>query len=368
MKEFTLKDVEFMNIALRLAQRGINTARPNPSVGCIIVDSDNQIVGQGWHARTGEGHAEVLALSEAKDKAKNSTVYITLEPCSHHGRTPPCVDQLITAGVDKVIFASEDPNPLVSGEGAKMLIAAGIQVKSGLLSNAAIEINRGFFSRMQRGRPWVRSKLAVSLDGRTALKNGVSKWITSESSRQDVHRWRARSGAILSGIGTLLADNPSLNVRHQSKDLHDQPLRVLLDSGLRIPGEANFLSVSGPKMVMHCRGEASMIRALKDKGVIVKKIEESNSRLNLNAVMKTLAEVEINDVWVEAGSNLNGELLNNHLIDELIVYQAANILGSTSKGMFNFAPLEDMQEKYKFELTDIRKVGSDLRLSYKFCG
>jgi diaminohydroxyphosphoribosylaminopyrimidine deaminase/5-amino-6-(5-phosphoribosylamino)uracil reductase len=365
MADFSARDTGFMTTALRLASRGATSARPNPVVGCVIVNAADEVVGQGWHQRAGEAHAEVAALAEACEKAAGATAYVTLEPCSHHGRTPPCVEQLIAARVSRVIYAVQDPNPSVAGQGAAALRAAGIKVESGLLSAAATEINRGFFNRMQRGRPWLRCKLAVSLDGRTALRNGVSQWITGAAARKDVHRWRALSGAILSGSGTVLGDNPSLTARSESGELDSQPLRVVLDSELRTPVDAKLFQSTGPILILHCRGSAESIAGLEASGASVRQIAQLNGRPDLHEVMRLLAEEQINDVWVEAGATLNGMLLHNGLVDELIVYQAASILGADAQGMFAIEPVETMQQRPEFELTDVRRIGADLRLRYK---
>jgi len=365
MDEFSSEDYRYMADALRLAKRGTFTARPNPAVGCILVSPDQQVVGQGWHERAGEPHAEVNAINQAGDLARGATAYVTLEPCGHHGRTPPCTDKLVNAGVSRVVYAVEDPNPAVAGQGASQLKAAGIEVQSGLLADAATELNRGFFTRMQLQRPWVRSKLAVSLDGRTALASGESQWITGPEARLDVHRGRAGSGAVVTGIGTVLQDDPALNARVESENECLQPLRVVLDSGLKIPPQAKLFREDGPVMVMHCRGSDSAIAALESAGATVVSVAATDGQINLQSALELLAENYINDVWVEAGPGLNGALLEAGLIDELIVYQAASVLGSDARGMFELSPLENMSKRLEFDLIDARRVGNDLRLKYK---
>jgi diaminohydroxyphosphoribosylaminopyrimidine deaminase/5-amino-6-(5-phosphoribosylamino)uracil reductase len=364
MNSFSAADTEFMALALQLAARGRATARPNPAVGCVVVDAHGEIAGQGWHERAGGPHAEVVALAEAGARANGSTVYVTLEPCSHHGRTPPCTDQLIAASVSAVVYAVEDPNPSVAGKGAEALRGAGISVTSGLLAADAADLNKGFFARMQRGRPWLRSKIAVSLDGRTALRNGVSQWITSSAARADVHRWRALSGAVLTGIGTVLADDPSLTARNADELVRDQPIRVVLDSELNTPVDAKLFKHGGPIMIFHGQGVGDGAVRLAGAGAETIAVAAENGALDLVAVLKALADREINDVWVEAGATLNGALLAGGLIDELIVYQAASVLGNQSRAMFNLPELSSMSERPEFTLREVRKVGDDLRLCY----
>ncbi|MGI9290239.1 MAG: bifunctional diaminohydroxyphosphoribosylaminopyrimidine deaminase/5-amino-6-(5-phosphoribosylamino)uracil reductase RibD [Gammaproteobacteria bacterium] len=362
----TAADNDFMAQALRLAQKGLYTTDPNPSVGCIIVNDAGEIVGQGWHKRAGQPHAEPLALEQAGEKAAGATAYVTLEPCSHHGRTPPCADQLITAGIKRVVYAAEDPNPIVSGSGAQKLVDAGIEVEAGTMATAADELNRGYVHRMRHGRPWVRSKLAVSIDGRTALEGGASQWITGEESRADVHRWRARSSAVLTGSGTVLADNPSMNAR--PADIRDfvQPLRIVLDSGLRIPPDARLFSVDGPVLICHCSDEADKISALEAAGAELLEVPgHGPGEVRLEPALELLAEKGINDIWLESGALLNAAFLNDNLIDELLVYQSGCILGDTAMGMFSIPPLQSMKERPEFELTDVRRVGADLRTIWR---
>jgi diaminohydroxyphosphoribosylaminopyrimidine deaminase/5-amino-6-(5-phosphoribosylamino)uracil reductase len=365
MSEFRSDDYRYMTHALRLAESGLGTVRPNPAVGCVIVASDGQIVGEGWHKRAGEAHAEVNALAQAGDHARGATAYVTLEPCSHQGLTPPCADAIIAAGLHRVIYAVADPNPQVAGAGAQKLKDAGIDVQAGLLSNLATELNRGFFTRMQTGKPWVRSKLAISIDGRTALGNGDSQWITGAEARADVHRSRGRSGAVLTGIETVLKDDPGLNARPDSATDILQPLRVVVDSALRCAPTAQLFSIPGPVTVLHSHGSSAAAAALQAVGATVVKVAAENGRVSLADTLALLAEQSINDVWVEAGPTLNGALLYAGMIDELIVYQASNILGTDGQGMFAIQPLEAMQNRFEFNLIDVRRVGVDVRMTYR---
>jgi diaminohydroxyphosphoribosylaminopyrimidine deaminase/5-amino-6-(5-phosphoribosylamino)uracil reductase len=358
-------DHKYMADALRLAQQGQYTTDPNPSVGCLIVSAVGVVVGEGWHERSGQLHAEPLALQQAGDKSQGATAYVTLEPCSHHGRTPPCADQLITAGIRRVVYAMEDPNPIVSGAGAQKLIAAGIEVVGGVLTAEAEALNRGYAHRMRTGRPWVRSKLAVSLDGRTALASGASQWITGAAARADVHRWRARSSAVLTGSGTVLADDPSLNARPVDVDDFIAPLRVVLDSGLRTPPTAKLFAVSGPVLICHCSDDQQRIAALSDAGAELLAVPAHHpGEVKLVDTLQMLGEYGLNDVWLEAGAVLNAGFLNDNLIDELIVYQSGCLLGDSAHGMFATEALQQMSERKQFSLADVRRIGDDLRLTW----
>ncbi|HKT27938.1 bifunctional diaminohydroxyphosphoribosylaminopyrimidine deaminase/5-amino-6-(5-phosphoribosylamino)uracil reductase RibD [Dyella sp.] len=349
--------------ALRLAERGLYTTQPNPRVGCVIAHGE-RVVGQGWHVRAGEPHAEVYALREAGAEARGATAYVTLEPCAHHGRTPPCADALITAGVGRVVIAAEDPFPQVAGQGIAKLRAAGITVESGLMREAAREINIGFFSRIERHRPWVRVKLAMSLDGRTALANGESKWITGEAAREDVHRWRARSSAILTGVGTVLADNPQLTVRlpaeGESSNPSYSPWRVVLDRHLRTPAGSHVLDGQTPTLVLHSTS-ASMTD---DRFARVERIAlaEQNQALDLHAVLALLAGRGCSELHVEAGPTLCGALFAAGLADELLIYMAPLLLGDTAKPLLTLPPLADMAARWKLNILDTRAIGQDLRL------
>jgi diaminohydroxyphosphoribosylaminopyrimidine deaminase/5-amino-6-(5-phosphoribosylamino)uracil reductase len=345
--------------AIQLAKRGRYTTAPNPNVGCVIV-KDGAIIGEGWHKRAGQGHAEVEALKQVTD-ATGATAYVTLEPCSHHGKTPPCCDALIRAGVRRVVAAMTDPNPLVAGQGLARLQAAGIEVVSGVLADDAAALNRGFIKRMTEGRPFVRSKLAMSLDGRTAMASGESQWITSAESRADVQRLRAESSAILTGIGTVLADNPSLTARLDDEVL--QPVRVVLDSQLQTPVTAKMATLEGRSIILTCSTDTDKHHRLQQAGFEVYVLPEKNARLDLSAVMPFLASLHINDVLVEAGAILNGALLEHDLIDETIIYMASCILGNQGRCLFHLPALHNMTDKKTLKLRDVRQVGADLKLT-----
>ncbi len=358
---FSSLDSEYMALALRLAEQGLYSTSPNPRVGCVIVHA-GKVVGTGWHQRAGEPHAEVLALRAAGDAARGATAYVTLEPCSHFGRTPPCADALIAAGVARVVIAMQDPNPLVSGKGIEKLRAVGILVESGLMEAAARELNLGFVSRMTRGIPYVRSKIASSLDGRTALKNGVSQWITGAPARRDVQHWRARSCAVLTGINTILADDAQLNVRDIA--MLRQPLRVVLDSQLRMPLSAKILQGSDTRIYTATQN-TKKIAALEKLGVRVCVCANAQGRVDLNAMLKDLAQRGMNEVLVEAGSILNGALLQANLVDELVLYLAPQMLGSAARGMANLGELTQLAQRVELHWQDVRQVGNDLRVQAK---
>lgn len=344
--------------ALRLAEKGLYTATPNPRVGCIIA-RDGNIVGRGFHERAGEPHAEVLALKAAGRLAQGATAYVSLEPCSHHGRTPPCVEALVKARVARVVAAMEDPNPLVAGAGVALLREAGIHVQSGLLDQEARALNIGFVSRMTRNRPWVRLKLAASLDGKTALNNGRSQWITGEAARRDGHHWRARSCAVLTGIGTILDDDPRLTVRHVQTSR--QPLRVVMDSRVQMPPGAKVLT-GGGALVFVAANEPAKITALKASGAEVVVLPDASGKVDLSAMMEELARRQINEVLVEAGFKLNGSLLKAGVVDELIIYLAPHLLGDAARGMFNLPELTDLSGRRELSIQDVRMIGADLRL------
>jgi diaminohydroxyphosphoribosylaminopyrimidine deaminase/5-amino-6-(5-phosphoribosylamino)uracil reductase len=356
-------DGAYMARALQLARLGLNTAHPNPRVGCVIVRA-GEIVGEGWHRATGEPHAEVHALRAAGAQAAGATVYVTLEPCCHHGRTPPCTDALIAAGVARVVYGSTDPNPAVDGGGQRQLAAAGIAVTAGVLQADCDALNEGFACRMRTGRPLIRSKIAASLDGRTALASGASRWITGAAARADVQCWRARSGAILTGVGTVLADDPSLNVRLELGAAFRQPLRVVVDSTLRTPATARLLGLPGDTLIAHASGTAERVAALGAAGATVEALPVG-SAVDLGAVLDRLGQLQVNELLVEAGPGLNGALLQAGLIDELLVYQAAHVLGDTARGMFALPALARMEDRQSFRCTDVRRVGDDLRLTYR---
>lgn len=347
--------------ALRLAEQGLYSTSPNPRVGCVLVNNEI-VVGRGWHRRAGEAHAEVYALREAGEAARGATAYVILEPCSHHGSTPPCAEALIAAGVARVVVAVVDPNPLVSGSGIEKLRAAGIVVECGLMETAARELNAGFFARMTRGTPWLRSKIAMSLDGRTALGNSVSQWITGEAARRDVQLWRARSCAVLTGINTVLADDAQLNVREP--DMPRQPLRVVLDSQLRIPLDARVL-YGGDVLIYSAQQDEQKAAVLQDLGATVVVLPNGSGQVDLNAVLEDLAQRGCNEVLTEAGSTLNGALLSAGLVDELLLYIAPQLLGDVARGMAKLGELTRLEQRVNLDWQDVRQIGKDLRILVK---
>ena len=381
---FTTEDARFMAQAIRLAERGINSTHPNPRVGCVLV-RDGAVIGEGWHERAGGAHAELLALRNAGGAARGATAYVSLEPCSHYGRTPPCVDALIAAGVRRVIAAMTDPNPLVSGKGMEILAAVGIETAVGLLEAESKALNPGFCKRMATGLPWVTSKLAMSLDGRTAMASGESRWITGPEARHDVHRLRARSSAILTGIGTVLSDDPFLTARyssphpkplpkgegdqtdnHASSDvipMERQPARVVVDSRFRLPPTAKLIAQPGRTLVLGLESEAKEAEKLRDAGAEIHLLTTGlDERVDLNAAMELLGQLEFNEVIVEAGATLNGELLRDGLVDEWVVYLAPCVLGDRGRGLFHLPDLELMSDRYQMSLKDVRRVGKDVRM------
>ena len=360
----TAEDFRYMARALQLAARGLYTAHPNPRVGCLIV-ANGDVVGEGWHARTGGPHAEIAALEQSGARARGATAYVTLEPCCHQGRTPPCTEALIRAGIVRVVFAAHDPNPRVAGGGERQLRAAGIAVEGGVLETESRTLNVGFVSRMERQRPWVRTKLAVSLDGRMALASGASRWISSEPSRHDAHAWRARSSAILTGVGTVMADDPLLTVRRADLGEVIQPALVVLDSQLRTPPGARLLAQAGRTRVFCAVDHADRRRALEAAGAAVQVVPPDDGRPDIVAVLGRLAELEMNEVLVEAGPKLNGALLAAGLLDELVVYLAPHVLGASARGMFDVPPLTNMGARADLTLLETRRIGPDLRLIYR---
>lgn len=359
---FSAVDHGMMARALQLAERGLWTTSPNPRVGCLLV-RDGGIVGEGWHEKAGEPHAEVHALRAAGDRARGATAYVTLEPCSHHGRTPPCAEALIAAGVSRVVAAMTDPNPLVAGKGMALLQAAGIATASGLLENEARELNIGFVSRMTRGRPWLRLKAAASLDGKTALNNGVSQWITGPEARRDGHAWRARACAVLTGIGTVRDDNPQLNVRDVATSR--QPLRVVVDSKLETPPDARVLH-GGPTLIAGAVEDAGRIEVLRAVGADVLILPNPSGKVDLVALLAALAQHGINELHVEAGFKLNGSLLREGLVDELLLYLAPCLIGHEASGLFNLPELASLDGKHHLKIRDLRQVGEDIRLIARF--
>ena len=357
---FTPADHQFMARALRLAAQGLFTTTPNPRVGAVIVN-DGEVVGEGWHRRAGEPHAEVIALAQAGTKAEGATVYLTLEPCSHFGRTPPCAEALVAAGVARVIAATEDPNPRVNGRGLDRLRAAGIEVRCGLLAAEARELNIGFVSRMSRGLPWVRMKTAASLDGRTALHDGRSQWITGEAARADGHAWRARACAILTGIGTVRDDDPRMTVR--AVETPRQPLRVLVDSRLEVDLDASLLK--GGALVVCAVDNPEKSAELRDRGCEVVTLANASGKVDLPALMRELAAREINELHVEAGAKLNGSLLREGCVDELLVYLAPALIGD-ARGMFDLPPPDGLEAAMRLRFHAVDRVGDDLRLLARF--
>ena len=360
---FSGDDHRYMAHALRLAERGLFTTDPNPRVGCVLV-RDGEVIGEGWHERTGEAHAEINALQAAGDRATGATAYVTLEPCCHQGRTPPCTDALIKAGVSRVVAAMQDPNPQVAGKGLQVLQQAGIETAAGLMALEAEKLNPGFVKRMQQGRPWVRCKLAMSLDGRTAMANGESNWISGEQARIDVHKLRARSSAIMTGINTVLSDDPSLTVRlGEAGDDYKAPLRVVLDSGLRMPADAKLLGLPGETLIVTGVSDPSQLARLQQAGVSIKTLPLAQGRLDLAAVLQYLGEMEMNEVHLEAGATLCGALLQAGLVDELVIYMAPQLMGDAARGLFVLPGLEHMQDRISLSITDIRAVGDDWRIN-----
>jgi diaminohydroxyphosphoribosylaminopyrimidine deaminase/5-amino-6-(5-phosphoribosylamino)uracil reductase len=352
------QDSTFMRLALALAERGLYTTMPNPRVGCVIV-KDGKVVGEGAHLRAGEHHAEVDALRQAGELARGADVYVTLEPCSHYGRTPPCANALIQAGVKRVVAAMQDPNPEVAGSGLKLLEASGIAVESGLLETEARALNPGFISRMTHGMPYVRSKIAASLDGRTALENGVSQWITGDAARADVQHWRARSCAILTGICTVQLDDPQMTVR--SLDIGRQPLRVVADSRLKISPHARILA-DGHVVVAYASDPDNKADRLRAAGIELLHLADAQGRVCLESLLRALAVRGINEVLVEAGEGLNGALLQSGLIDEYLIYLAPVLMGSAAKGMFAIPSLTEMHQRQALHIFDTQMVGQDLRI------
>ena len=356
---FTAADHAHMARALQLAEQGLWTTTPNPRVGCVLV-SNGEIVGEGWHVKAGEPHAEVHALRMAGARARGATAYVTLEPCAHFGRTPPCAKGLIEAGVGRVVAAMQDPNPLVAGKGLAMLADAGIATATGLLESEARELNIGFVSRMTRGRPWLRLKAAASLDGKTALNNGVSQWITGPEARRDGHRWRARACAILTGIGTVRDDDPLLNVR--DVETSRQPLRVVVDSRLEMPLTARMLQSGGPVLIAAAVDDPVRRAALQAQGAEVLCLPNPHGKVALPDLLLALGQRGINEVHAEAGFKLNGSLLREGLVDELLLYLAPCLIGHDAAGLFNLPALTALTNKTQLKIRDLRQLGQDIRL------
>ena len=364
-------DAVWMAHALQLAANGLFTTGVNPRVGCVLV-KDGQLIGEGWHEQAGEAHAEVMALRDAKRHGRDTqgaTAYVTLEPCSHHGKTPPCAEALIQAGVSRVVAAMEDPNPMVAGKGFALLQAASIAVAAPLMVTEAESLNVGFVKRMYTGLPWVRLKMAGSLDGRSALANGQSQWITGPDARADGHRYRARAQAILTGVGTLLEDDPLMTVRGVDTPLAQSvaipvplapPLRVVLDSHLRMPTSARILQ--GGCLVATASMDSEKAAALRAAGAEVVVVPDNSGRVDLKALLRNLAERGINEVHLEAGPRLSGVFLKAGLVDEIVVYMAPCLLGSDARGWFDDLKLTRLDQKVALQFRDVRMVGADLRI------
>ena len=356
--------------ALRLARLGLYTTEPNPRVGCVLV-CNGEVVGEGWHRRVGGPHAERIAIAAAGQQAQGATAYVTLEPCCHHGRTPPCTEALLEACVSRVVAAMVDPNPLVGGGGLARLRGQGIETRVGVLEQDAQALNPGFVKRMQQGLPYVRCKLAASLDGRTAMPSGESKWITSEAARRDVQFLRARSSAIVTGIGTVLADDPRMNVRLERADLPGielgetvrQPLRVVVDSRLRTPGGARILNLPGQSLVACTDHRSKRVATLETSGAHVYICPESGDQVDLHSLFAHLARHEINEVLLESGPTLAGSALSAGLIDELVLYLAPHLMGDGARGLFHLPGLEAMQDRIALDVQDVRRVGPDIRIT-----
>ena len=358
-----------MSRALQLAQGGLYSADPNPRVGCVLV-KDGLIIGEGWHARAGEAHAEIMAIQSALGTTKGATAYVTLEPCCHTGRTGPCTQALIKAGVSRIVVAMQDPNPLVAGQGLAELKEAGIAVESGLMELQAAGLNPGFIKRMRTGRPYVRSKLAMSLDGRTAMESGESKWITGEAARRDVQKLRARSSAIVTGIGTVLSDDPSLNVRLSAEELGmegnvRQPTRVVLDAHLSMMPGAKMLSLMGETLVLTEEKNLRAAAELEAAGAEIVAIPAQRDNLDLDAVLDLLGQRGFNEVLLETGARLSGAMLRAGLIDEMVIYLAPHLMGDAARGLFHLPGLDGMRDRIDLRIEDIRAIGSDWRIRAK---
>jgi len=362
VSEPTAEDFGFMARALALAAGGLYSADPNPRVGCVLV-RDGKVVGEGFHARAGEGHAEANALAAAGDAAQGATAYVTLEPCNHQGRTPPCSAALIAAGVRRVVYATPDPNPDVAGGGAKRLEAAGIETVAGCLATAARDLNPGFFSRSERGRPFTRVKLAASLDGRTALANGQSQWLSCDAARADVQRLRARSSAVLTGASSARRDGARLTVRDASLELRGRvPLRVVMDPRLTLTADAPLLAEPGPVLVVTGVNAPAAAAPLAAKGAEVLVLGDAGAR-DVGTVLAELARRGINELLVEAGTRLAGAFIQSGLVDEFILYLAPNLLGHDALPLATLPMLDDLGDKWSFRFKDVRQIGADLKLT-----
>ena len=352
-------DYRYMAHAIKLAKNGRYSAHPNPMVGCVIVNN-NKIVGEGWHNKAGEAHAEINALKSAGKLSRCATLYVTLEPCCHHGKTPPCSKAVVKAGISRVVLATEDPNPLVNRGGISVLQEAGIQVTTGIGSAQAKQLNRGFFKRIRSGKPWVTLKIASSMDGKTAMSNGESQWISGDAARIDGHRLRAESSAVLTGIGTVLRDDPSMTARIDGTTR--QPNRVVLDTHLSMPVDANILNGDGNVLILtsDCH-ETSPPDPLRKKAEIIS-LPLDSGKIDLHEVMLLLGKQQFNSVLIEAGSRLSGAMLNAGLVDEVVAYVAPDVLGSSARGMFDLPSIEQLSDKLQFEYKQVTRLGRDLKI------
>jgi diaminohydroxyphosphoribosylaminopyrimidine deaminase/5-amino-6-(5-phosphoribosylamino)uracil reductase len=357
---YTTDDYRYMARALQLAARGLYTAHPNPRVGCVLV-RDGRIVGEGWHARAGGPHAEAVALTQAGKSAHGATCYVTLEPCCHQGRTPPCTKALLKAGVARVLAAMLDPNPLVAGRGAAELSSAGTSVLSGLLQTPAQTLNAGYIKRMRTGRPFVLCKLAMSLDGRTAMASGESQWITDEDARRDVQRLRARSSAILTGIGTVLSDDPAFTVRDLGVD--SRPMRVVVDPHFSMPEKARILGLPGRTVVATATQDEDLAERLRRAGAEVVHLPGQGDTVDLSALMDYLGQQQANEVLLETGATLSGAMLRAGLVDAVVLYMAPILMGDSARGLFHLPGLDTMDQCIAFDVQDIRAVGKDWRIT-----
>ncbi|MES9839197.1 MAG: bifunctional diaminohydroxyphosphoribosylaminopyrimidine deaminase/5-amino-6-(5-phosphoribosylamino)uracil reductase RibD [Candidatus Thiodiazotropha endolucinida] len=362
-------DQRFMARAIQLARLGWYSTHPNPRVGCLIV-KEGEVIAEGYHRRAGEPHAERNALAKAGVAANGATAYVTLEPCCHHGRTPPCTEALIESGVKRVVVGMPDPNPLVAGQGLELLRQAGIQVTEGVMRPQVEALNPGFIKRMIHGLPYIRCKMAMSLDGRTAMADGESQWITSPAARVDVQKLRAQSAAILTGVGTLLADDPSMNVRLSAMELGleegvpiPHPVRVVLDPELATPGDAKMLGLPGPTLIICSDEQPVHGAALEAAGAQIVRLPGDKQRLDLHQVIRFLGEQEINEVLLESGATLAGAMLEQGLVDELIIYQAPHLMGNKGRGLFLLPGIARMADRIALQVTDLRQVGTDIRIT-----
>ena len=356
-------DPSRMRDALALAEQAIGVSDPNPRVGCVLTAPDGRVIGRGHTQRAGDAHAEIAALRDAHAHAESvqgATAHVTLEPCSHHGRTPPCCDALVAGGIARVVYCLEDPNPVVRGSGLARLRAAGVQlVHDTTLAQAARELNIGFFSRMQRGRPWVRLKAAVSLDGRTALPNGASQWLTGAPARTDAHAWRKRAGAVLTGVGTVLADDPRLDVRLVPSVL--QPMRVVVDSRLRTPAAARLVAPPGAVRIYCAQTPAAASQALRARGVQLVECADARGQVDLAGVVDDLGRSGINELHLEAGAALNAAFVRAGLVDEYLIYMAPKLVG-LGRGLADFGPLADLSASVALRFISVTAIGADQRL------